>query len=475
MRIRTSSMGIALILIVALLAGQLGWPARPAAAAAAGAPSSWAKAEIDAAIASGLIPYGLTNSYQLALTRQEFSDMAVQLYEVLTDQEAPAPGANPFKDTSSAGVLRAYALGIVKGTGAHTFSPKATVTREQIALMLYNTLAKAGFRDELASGAAGTAPVFADAKQLADWSRGAVGLLAASGVMKGDGTGPYARFLPKQTTTREQSIVLVYRIFERFGSYFVRGEADLLGAPLQAKPVVIKDERAGIVDKKAREILAEIVEPGMTEYERELAIHDYILLHAAYDYDNYRKDTVPADSYTMYGLLVDGVAVCQGYAYTAQLLLRMAGIEAYYVRGTAGGGAHAWNKVKIDGSYYNLDVTWDDPVPDLEGRVAYGYFNVTDAELRRDHVWTDKLPKATAQAYNYYVYNGLVADTPAAFEARVDAAIEAGEETITLKRTYDDPNGEDFWNAMITKHGNVRSYAYTLDNSGVVTFRFAYA
>lgn len=465
---------IALAVSAALLAGQLGVAAKPADAAVSGAPSAWAKQEIDAAISSGLIPYGLTNSYQQALTRQEFSAMAVQLYEVLTDQKAPSPGADPFKDTNSAEVLKAYALGIVKGTGATTFSPKATVTREQIALMLYNTLVKAGFQNDLAAGKSkGTVPAFADAKQIAAWSRGAVDALTANAVMKGNGTGAYVRFMPKETTTREQSIVLVYRIFEQFGRYFVRKESDLLAALLQSKPVVIEDERAKTVDQLTRKIMADIIKPDMSDYERELAIHDYIVQHTAYDYDNFRKGTVPADSYTIYGTLVNGIAVCQGYAYTAQLMLRMAGIEAYYVRGTAGGGPHAWNKVKIDGAYYNLDVTWDDPVPDEAGRQAYGYFNVTDEELRLDHVWTDKLPQATAKTMNYHAYNGLIADSPAAFAAKVDAAIGARAASVSIKRTYKEADGESAWDALAASHSDVQMVIST-DSSEVISIKFTY-
>ncbi|WP_219835163.1 S-layer homology domain-containing protein [Paenibacillus sp. R14(2021)] len=465
----------ALLLITGLVTSQLGL-APHTAEAAKGAPSEWAKQEIDAAITSGLIPYGLTNSYQQALTRQEFSDMAVQLYEVLTDEQAPVPGTDPFRDTNNPRVLQAYALGIVQGTGTGTFSPKAPVTREQIALMLCNTLAKAGFEAELSAAAMAEVPVFADAKQIAAWSSEAIGLLTASGIMKGDGSGSEARFLPRKTTTREQSIVLVYRIFERFGRYFVRDEQDLLDALLQAKPVVIKNDRARFVDGRAREVLADIVKPGMTDYERELAIHDYLLLHTAYDYDNFRKGTVPLDSYTIYGLLHNGIAVCQGYAYTALLLLRMAGVETYYVTGTVAGGAHAWNKVKIGGEYYNLDVTWDDPVPDAAGRLTYGYFNVTDDELRRDHDWpyTDKLPRATAKTYNYFTFNGLTVDSAGEFEARLDTAINAGAPSITLKRTYPDEEGPKSWYGMIMKHGNVSRFSYTMDNSGVVSFKFNY-
>lgn len=474
---RMRKYGFTIIAFVTLSASQLSASAsvNPVEAAAAGAPSAWAKQEIQAAIDSGLIPYGLTNSYQKALTRQEFGEMAVQLYQVLTGEKPPVPKADPFKDTNSYPVLQAYGLGIVKGTSADTFTPSATITREQISLMLYNTLAIAGYRDKLASRQ-GTVTIFADANKIAAWSKDAVSILAANGIMKGDGsTGGLPKFMPLGTTTREQAIVLVYRIYSQFGSYFVNDELDLLNAPKQAQQVVIKDERARVVDTKAKQILAEIIKPDMSEYDRELAIHNYLLLHIAYDYDNYKNNSVPADSYTIYGSLMKGIAVCQGYAYSAQLLLTMAGIESHIVTGTVDGARHAWNKVKIGGSYYNLDVTWDDPVPDVEGRLTYGYFNVTDEELRRDHSWSDQLPKATAIIYNYYTYNRLTVDTPQQFEERIDDAIGQKAESVTVKRLYADTQGASAWSAIMQKHAaEIAGYSYTMDKSGVVSFKFRY-
>ncbi|REE78762.1 S-layer family protein [Paenibacillus taihuensis] len=474
---RMKKYGITLVAFVTLSVSQLseGASVSPVQAAAAGAPSAWAKQEIQDAIDSGLIPYGLTNSYQKPLTRQEFSEMAVQLYQVLTSEKPPAPKADPFKDTNSYPVLQAYGLGIVKGTSANTFTPGATITREQISLMLYNTLAVSGYSDKLTS-AHGAAPTFADAKKIAAWSKDAVMLLAAKGIMKGDGsTAGLPNFMPLGTTTREQAIVLVYRIYTQFGSYFVNDELDLLNAANQTRPVVIKDERARTVDAKAKQILADIIKPGMSDYERELAIHNYLLLHIAYDYDNYKNNTVPEESYTIYGSLMKGIAVCQGYAYSAQLLLTMAGIESHIVTGTVDGARHAWNKVKIGGAYYNLDVTWDDPVPDVEGRLTYGYFNITDDELRRDHVWTDQLPKATAIIYNYYTYNGLTVDTPQQFEERIDDAIRSKADSVTLKRIYTDSQGASAWSPIMQKHAaEIASYSYTMDKSGVVSFKFRY-
>ena len=152
----------------------------------------------------------------------------------------------------------------------------------------------------------------------------------------------------------------------------------------------------------------------------------------------------------------------------------MSGIESHVVTGTANGIAHAWNKVKIGGSYYNLDVTWDDPVPDVDGRITYGYFNVTDEELRRNHTWTDELPKAEASTYNYFQYNGLTVNNRSEFEARSSAAVQVKASTITLKRTYKDEQGANDWRALFSRFPEIAKYTYATDNSGVVSFTFTY-
>lgn len=436
------------------------------------APSIWAKEDVSEAWDRRLVPTQLNTQYQLAVTREQFSEMAVQLYEVLTGQKAAAPGSNPFRDMNNVRVLQAYELGIVQGTSKTTFSPKRNVTREQLALMIYNTLKKAGLAAKLA-GEQDTVPLFADSRQMASWSRDAVNSLTGNQLLKGSSYKDHIWFLPKTTTTREQSIVLVNRIYEKYGSYYVNNEYALMNAYDQTLPIVIKDERSKQIDEKAKAILAEIIKPGMNDYEKELAIHNYLLLHMAYDYDNYKNDTLPNDSYTIYGSLFNGIAVCQGYAYSAKLLLSMAGIESHVVTGTANGIAHAWNKVKIEGSYYNLDVTWDDPVPDVDGRITYGYFNVTDEELARNHIWSDNLPKAADSTYNYFQYNGLTVGNRSEFEARVAAAIQVKASAITLKRMYQEEEADD-WHPLFSRFPELAKYSYSTDSSGVVSFTFTY-
>ncbi|REB08542.1 DUF5050 domain-containing protein [Sporosarcina sp. BI001-red] len=143
------------------------------------------------------------------------------------------------------------------------------------------------------------------------------------------------------------------------------------------------------------------LKPGMSEYEKVKAIHDYVVRHTAYDYDNYLQNTIPLESYTIYGLLVDKTAVCQGYALTMSYLLNRLGIETIYVIGSKEMN-HAWNKVKVDGEWYNLDATWDDPVPDVAGKVRYTYFLLSDVEMGKSHSWDNRnLPNAISTNYEY--------------------------------------------------------------------------
>ena len=141
--------------------------------------------------------------------------------------------------------------------------------------------------------------------------------------------------------------------------------------------------------EKADEILAQVVTDGMSDYDIAKALHDYLVLNCAYDYDNYLQGTIPSESYTAEGALLKGTAVCSGYASAYQLLMQRAGIPCEYVSGYATGN-HAWNVVEIDGQWYHVDATWDDPVPDREGYVRYDYFLKSDSYMRanRHSSWT---------------------------------------------------------------------------------------
>ncbi|MFX0549754.1 transglutaminase domain-containing protein [Hathewaya histolytica] len=158
------------------------------------------------------------------------------------------------------------------------------------------------------------------------------------------------------------------------------------------------------VTTKVDTIINTIIKKGMSELQKEKAIHDYIVNNTVYNYANYKNNIYDPNDHSAYGPLILGTAVCEGYAKAMNLLLNKVGIESFMVTGLGNGGPHAWNIVKIDGKYYNVDSTFDDPVG--AGNVLrYTYFNKSDSAISFDHSRDDmgaKLPKCTDTKYDKY-------------------------------------------------------------------------
>lgn len=150
-------------------------------------------------------------------------------------------------------------------------------------------------------------------------------------------------------------------------------------------------QQTAYVNQQVKAVLQEVIKPGMNNHQKVKAIHDWVVLHLKYD-NSYRK-------YTAYEGLQTGSAVCQGYSLLTYKLLLGAGIPNRIVEGTGRpeGGvtqSHAWNLVQLDGLWYHLDTTWDDPEPTPEGGISTVYYLRTDAQMRRDHSWTKSYPAA---------------------------------------------------------------------------------
>ena len=115
-----------------------------------------------------------------------------------------------------------------------------------------------------------------------------------------------------------------------------------------------------------------------TDAEKAKYAHDYLTCFVRYD-------LTAAYNQTAYSALVDNASVCAGYSHAFQYLMQQVGIPCAYVLGYVPGGYHAWNVVKLDGEYYAMDVTWDDPLGAPEGRYYYNYFNITDKTISVNH------------------------------------------------------------------------------------------
>ena len=126
-----------------------------------------------------------------------------------------------------------------------------------------------------------------------------------------------------------------------------------------------------VYEQKVADILAKTVKPGMSHLQIALAIHDYLCAYGVYD-----------ETYTLYQgyeLLVGGTAVCQGYAEAYMDLLQRAGLECILIESTP--MDHCWNLVKLDGNWYHIDSTWDDPITDVEGRTQHDNFLLSDGGI----------------------------------------------------------------------------------------------
>ena len=144
-----------------------------------------------------------------------------------------------------------------------------------------------------------------------------------------------------------------------------------------------------VFNKEVNKIVDEANKLG-NNYDKEKYVYMALIKKVEYDKDAKYNQSA-------YSALVVGKSVCAGYARAFQLIMQRLNIPTYYVLGYAKED-HAWNIVKINGEYYNVDLTWDDT-----GGV-YKHFNLTDKELSSTHQRTGiskYLPKCIYENYRY--------------------------------------------------------------------------
>ena len=183
--------------------------------------STWAKPELEKAADYGLIPESLKGADMTKnITREEFAEVAVKLYEKTTGFTPYVTVPNPFTDTKNSEILKAYQIGITSGTSATTFEPNKLINREQVATMLSRAIR---IMVPTADFSTDGAPTFKDEKHISIWALEHVKYMSKIGIIKGtDGN-----FMPKAitsaqiaqgyaNTTREQAIAMGVRTFETY-------------------------------------------------------------------------------------------------------------------------------------------------------------------------------------------------------------------------------------------------------------------
>lgn len=145
----------------------------------------------------------------------------------------------------------------------------------------------------------------------------------------------------------------------------------------------------------ATQCVRELLRPGMSDFEKLLAIHDYLIQHSRYE---------ETGANTVEHLLRKGSGSCEAYSAALSVMLEIAGIPVRVVTGNAG-GPHAWNLVCIDKEWYHVDATWNDPLVGDGSRevLSHAYFCLSDAEMARTHKWNcAAYPASGKQTASYY-------------------------------------------------------------------------
>ena len=249
-------------------------------------------------------------------------------------------------------------------------------------------------------------------------------------------------------------------------NYTLKGSAIVSVQPQYSFSASEIPEAKARLDAVVNEILSGMV--GESIFERALYLHDAVAKRVEYRHVGHHQ--------TAYGALVDGEAVCAGYAAAYQLLLQRAGIEAYTVTGysydPSSGDyiAHAWNLVMIDdGVCVYTDVTWDD-----QGDSLYRYyFNLSYAEISADHFENKDFfiaPECSHTESSYFdVRGGIVTDdsTPddvAAFFSEARDGVRTAQ--ILYEGDFEAWMAEHSEELYAALGGGVGSYGYSMSFLG---------
>lgn len=213
----------------------------------------------------------------------------------------------------------------------------------------------------------------------------------------------------------------------------------------------------------AYNIASQVVTAGMSDYEKVLAINEYFRNNASYDFDSMATDISDystlseqfIDAHTPYGIICNNYGVCESYSEAFILTARFAGLEAMCEFGTIYGGAHEWNRVKVDDSWCVLDVTNNDI--DI---FVNGLFNVTDEQIKgilvpdNNAIMNHQNYLATDFTKEYYYMNGCaVTDVSQAADMVAEQLQESGYALVRIPADTTKEELEELFSKLIFEEG----------------------
>lgn len=239
--------------------------------------------------------------------------------------------------------------------------------------------------------------------------------------------------------------------------YFLNGQANagyvlLHGTTTTLKSITLKP---GFIDSAAGQSTAEIRarqqamlqaadaiaanarKQGTSAVSQLQSVHDEIIRTVQYDLKAAEISTLNRERSHAASALLDHLSLCQGYASAFQLVAQRLGFTVLMPTGTAEGVNHAWDLVLLDGRYYHVDLTYDDPTPDggSSAPIDHVHFLRSDGVMKETHVWkTADFPAAADDGAFFYKLNGLVSSSRTDLQSRINKFVAGLPKTIVEAR-----------------------------------------
>lgn len=190
----------------------------------------------------------------------------------------------------------------------------------------------------------------------------------------------------------------------------------------------------------SRRIVNSCTNPSMTQYEKAVALYDWLIDHTVYK----KGKTNP------HYVLRTGQGSCGGYANAYQVLLRQVGINSRVLGGRLYTQAHSWNQVKLNGKWYHVDVRMGDHMALSEGR--YRRFGMSNEQAKLYYKFKKDASKSFAGNYAYQ--SGALDNAIAYVREAINARVAAGESVFVIDLTAKDapPELADPFNRITVKN-----------------------
>ncbi len=236
--------------------------------------------------------------------------------------------------------------------------------------------------------------------------------------------------------------------------YTIKSTKNISDAYKEGKEDSLSKEDKDTLDM-AKKVLDEIITDGMSDYEKELAVYNWMVKNIKND--SGMMSVIPTsgqNAATPNGVLKSKTAVCVGYATTFRLFMQMMDIECKVVHTTD--RIHSWDEVKLDGEWYHTDIYSD------AGSPHYSHFNMNDKQCSDGYEWnTDFFPAATGTKYNYAVMNNEKLDDVYKLPKKIKKAMEDKNYFLAYNLGQDvDDETINIVNAIIQSISNYMTDSY---------------